>query len=179
MSFRKSGIGPGQQVSCAGCRRNPKASIGQLPHWVWAPTQPEEGQAESMSVSIETITAQGKALGCTGTWGLQAVLLPAPGPGMAMKARAQTCTPRKSWQDLGFKASSGAQLLVGWAVCCQKQEKGQVRLTHTFPGDSCSSSTSGLHPYFLGSTPALAQYPVQLVDGKATARSAGIWKAQS
>lgn len=45
-----------------------------------------------MSVSIETITARGRALGGTGTWGLETSLLLALAPGMGAKAHAQTCT---------------------------------------------------------------------------------------
>lgn len=119
-------------------RRNPRAPTGQLPHRAWALTQPEEGQAESTSVSIETIAAQGRALGCTGTWGLNTFLLPDPGPGMVVKAYAQTCAPRKSWKDLGHRANSGAQLQVGWAVCCQKWEQGQVSPPVALPGHSSS-----------------------------------------
>lgn len=74
-------------------RRNPRAPTGRLPYTAWGLTQPEEGQAESMSVSIETITAQGRALVCMGIWGLETSLLPAPGPGMGVKPHAQTCVP--------------------------------------------------------------------------------------
>ena len=85
-------------------RRNPRAPTGRLlPHTAWGLTQPEEGQAESMSVSIETITAQGRALVRMGIWGLETSLLPAPGPGMGVKPHAQTCVP---WAAM---AGSGAQ----------------------------------------------------------------------
>lgn len=77
-----------------------------------------------MSVSIETITAQGRALGSTGTWGLETSLLLALAPGMGAKAHAQTCVPRKSWQDLGIRANSGTQLLEGVGHVLPKVEGG-------------------------------------------------------
>lgn len=94
-------------------RRNPRARTGRPLHTAWELTQPEEGQAESMSVSIETIADQGRALGYTGTWGLETSLLPAPGPGMGVKAPTQTCAQEVM---AGFGAQSkhrGAQLLKG------------------------------------------------------------------
>lgn len=64
--------------------KHPRASSGLLSLTAWGLTQPEEGQAESMSVSIETIAA----LDCTGTWGLTTSLLPAPGSGVVVRAPA-------------------------------------------------------------------------------------------
>lgn len=84
-------------------QKESKAPTGRLPNTAWGLTQPEEGQAESMSVSIETITAQGRALVCMGIWGLETSLLPAPGPGMGVKPHAQTCVP---WAVM---AGSGVQ----------------------------------------------------------------------
>lgn len=97
---------------------------GRLLHTARVLTQPEEGQAESMSVSIETTAAQGRALGCTGTWGLETALLPAPGPGMGVKAHVQTCVPRKSWQDLGLRASSGGTGAERCGSCAAKSGRG-------------------------------------------------------
>lgn len=93
----------------SGGRRNPRAPTGWPPHTARGLTQPEEGQAESTSVSIETITAQGRVLGRTGIWGLETSPLPALGPGMGLETHAQTRVPQQSRQHLGLRVSSAVR----------------------------------------------------------------------
>lgn len=119
MSLRKirhRNVGSGQAMLSG--RRDPRAPTGWPLHRAWGLTQTEEGQAESMSVSIETTTAQGRALGRTGTGVLS--LLPVPWPGVGVKPHVQTRVPWHSWQHLGLRASSGCQIL------CQLKERVTV-----------------------------------------------------
>lgn len=124
MSFRKLGTGHGQQAGCVKGQKEPKGPHrAATPHSLGTDSA-RGGQAESMSVSIETIADQGRALGCTGTWGLETSLLPAPGPGMGVKDHAQTCVPRKSWQDVGLRAGTGGTAAERCGSCAAKIGRG-------------------------------------------------------
>lgn len=105
-----------------------------------------------MSVSIETITAQGRALVCMGIWGLETSLLPAPGPGMGVKPHAQTCVPWAVMAGSGVQASSGCKTLcpkkkgtVAQGVGHVLPSGGQVSLP-TLPGHTSSYDLSPQFP---------------------------------
>lgn len=79
-----------------------------------------------MSVSIETITAQGRALVCMGIWGLN-ISASCSRARMGVKPHAQTCVP---WAVM---AGSGVQTALVVVTLCPKKRAVSQGVGHVLP----------------------------------------------